>query len=87
MALMEHREGSANVSHGQMGKDSLNFERACYNFERIFVYHPLTQLTYIVAVCAERRSEPHLLRPGVFTALRWSPESYTLRLWTGVPAF
>ena len=68
MALMERREGSANVSHGQMGKDSLHFDRACYNFERIFVYHPLTHLTYIVAVCAERRSELHLPRAWLFTA-------------------
>ena len=52
----------------QMGKDSLHFDRACYNFERIFVYHPLTHLTYIVAVCAERRSELHLPRAWLFTA-------------------
>ena len=52
----------------QMGKDSLHFDRACYNFERIFVYHPLTHLTYIVAVCAQRRSELHLPRAWLFTA-------------------
>ena len=87
MTLMERRERSANVRNGQMGKDSLNFDRPCYNSEWTSLYHPLTQLMNIVAVCAERRGKLHMGETWLFTALRWSPESYTLRLWTGVPAF